>query len=174
MNQPLEYRRPKPCNISRDTIDRVVEEYHNKNGLLPDFPIEDLVKSLGGEIVYLDARNANDHDNGSIIVSPNEEFTIFLPPFTSATRDRFTIAHELGHFFLHFPIEKDEHNFAATRNSKFERAEWEANWFAAALLMPKKIFIEESSRLKGDTYLLSKAFLVSPEAVRVRKKVLNI
>lgn len=51
-------------------------------------------------------------------------------------RDRFTLAHELGHLFLH----SDQ---AYTRSMKssadippYKSAEWQANTFAGALLMP--------------------------------------
>ncbi|MGP1598951.1 ImmA/IrrE family metallo-endopeptidase [Peptoanaerobacter stomatis] len=62
-------------------------------------------------------------------------------------RDRFTIAHEIGHFFLH-----DDANisFARGENIKpYENPEWQANTFAAELLVPhnliKSMSIEEIS-----------------------------
>lgn len=55
-------------------------------------------------------------------------------------RDRFTIAHEIGHFFLHSEVDlalsRIENHSAvpAYRNS-----EWQANAFASAFLMPDHI-----------------------------------
>ena len=52
-------------------------------------------------------------------------------------RDRFTIAHEIGHLWLHRPG-----NLALARNSSkedipaYKDPEWQANTFAAELLLP--------------------------------------
>jgi Zn-dependent peptidase ImmA (M78 family) len=60
-----------------------------------------------------------------------------------AVRQRFTIAHEVGHYLLHkgdSSLFIDEKYFAAFRDKKSslgsDRKEREANAFAAALLMP--------------------------------------
>ena len=64
-----------------------------------------------------------------------------------ATRSRFTIAHELGHFILHkdTPLFVDKNEKVLFRNAVSATGEVmkerEANAFAAALLMPK-LFIE--------------------------------
>lgn len=65
-------------------------------------------------------------------------------------RKRFTVAHEIGHIILHHPLnekpfEKIDYRGA---NSTFDRKEWEANRFAAALLMPK----DESKIIWEQTY----------------------
>lgn len=55
-------------------------------------------------------------------------------------RDRFTVAHEIGHFIMHRPT-----NIALARNEKeeeipaFKNPEWQANTFAAELLAPPHI-----------------------------------
>jgi len=49
-------------------------------------------------------------------------------------RQRFTLAHELGHLLLHSPLRDDE--------LEAEEAEAEANRFAGALLLPKKAAME--------------------------------
>jgi len=48
-------------------------------------------------------------------------------------RDRFTIAHEIGHLLLHTP---DKISFArAEKIKKYEQPEWQANTFAGELLV---------------------------------------
>ena len=54
------------------------------------------------------------------------------------------------------------------------RLEWEANWFAAAFLMPAKVFIEKCNEFNSDNYELSLYFNVSESAVKIRKKDLGI
>ena len=64
---------------------------------------------------------------------------------------RFVIAHELGHFFLHPKTRQVESvNQEQTTNwsDKQEIEEYEANIFAAELLMPSSIF---SEKIKGQT-----------------------
>ncbi len=98
-------------------------------------------------------------------------------------RQRFTIAHEIGHFVLqhhtHSDIFVDEDNFLAvyrrdnprSRDNKRER---DANTFAGALLMPKEILHEElDSRSLGlfgdsDWNSLAQRFEVSTQALLIR------
>lgn len=53
-------------------------------------------------------------------------------------RDRFTIAHEIGHYILH-----DVNSISFARGSEeiksFESPEWQANAFAAEFLMPRAL-----------------------------------
>jgi len=97
----------------------------------------------------------------------------------SRTRQRFTVAHEIGHLILHpdrdhidrkFPV-----YFRNEQSSKAEvTAEIEANQFAAELLMPRRIFIPVLGRLSIDIEDqsliagLAKKFDVSPQALTFR------
>lgn len=51
-------------------------------------------------------------------------------------RDRFTIAHEVGHYFLH----QEGYSFARTNSEipTYCNPEWQANTFASTLLIPKR------------------------------------
>lgn len=77
-----------------------------------------------------------------------EGTTIFVSLFDPEVRQRFTIAHELGHFLLHKP-EK-----TMFRDSDLERyddileriKEREANGFAAELLMPKSLLQQQINK----------------------------
>ena len=64
--------------------------------------------------------------------------TIRYNPYEPIVRQRFTIAHELGHFVLgHGSRFRDpKQNFSSTN---FDRKEVAANKFAAALLMPREL-----------------------------------
>lgn len=60
-------------------------------------------------------------------------------------RDRFTIAHEIGHYFLHIP----ERIGLARTNEKpkpYMDPEWQANTFAGELLLPSHIIKSMSLR----------------------------
>lgn len=71
--------------------------------------------------------------------------SIYVEASDSPARKRFTIAHEIGHYLLHFGDQDVEHidsadDFRTVHDpdegwSPDKRREWEANAFAAALLM---------------------------------------
>lgn len=72
----------------------------------------------------------------------------------SINRQRFTIAHEIGHYILKHGrdglfIDKQKHFILRNADSATgeKRQEVEANAFAAALLMPEKMVIKEFNKL---------------------------
>ncbi|MEH7223839.1 ImmA/IrrE family metallo-endopeptidase [Bacillus sp. JJ1566] len=55
-------------------------------------------------------------------------------------RDRFTIAHEIGHYFMHKPGSISlARNTSVVEVPKFKEPEWQANTFAGELLAPPHI-----------------------------------
>jgi Zn-dependent peptidase ImmA (M78 family) len=136
------------------------------------------VRKLNGDLKY--GWNSFDEiDGGSIQADSLNNFTIFVSELTSSKRDRFTIAHELGHLVLHLQMikkEKPDAGMRATRhvdssNENLQRAEWEANWFAAQLLMPRREF-----KRCVDTFGVdhaAKVFNVSAKAAEIRAQSLG-
>ncbi len=79
----------------------------------------------------------------------------------SQVRQRFTIAHELGHFVMHSEHGTDEHS------------EREADVFAAALLMPPELLRREFA-VTPDADVLRRRFQVSREAIWIALKELRL
>lgn len=92
---------------------------------------------------------------------------------TSNRRDRFTIAHELGHYFLHY-LEPEVDGPRTFGRGERNRAETQANIFAAALLMPTEFFRQAHKRFGNDWWTLAEIFGVSPKAAEVRAQVLGL
>lgn len=161
-----------PVHATRVAVERYAESVRQKLGFKPGDDILELVEQLGGEVLYEDLHNWRD-DTGAICVFGPRHFQIWLPTYTSGRRDRFTIAHELGHYFLH--SRQGEIPLRATRMGRCDtpRAEWEANWFAAALLMPEGPF-RETWEARRSLSALADRFVVSHDAARVRKEVLGL
>ncbi len=128
-----------------------------------------LVEKLGGRIHFQDLDEWLE-ENGSIFVHGKGDFDILLPQYTSPRRDRFTIGHELGHYYLH--SDQGEVPIIAYRQGS-TRIEWEANWFAAALLMPKDEFLAKWSQCRN-LVEVAQFFGVSQDAAKVRKDALGI
>ena len=98
----------------------------------------------------------------------DDKWCIFVNKYENERRQRFTIAHELGHFIFHKnnkSLEKDLIFFRDETNNKEER---EANDFASELLMPEnmvKAYIKEGY---NTIQMLADKFNLSTSAVRYR------
>ena len=85
------------------------------------------------------------------------------------TRRRFTIAHEIGHFYLHRELIGDGITDDGLYRSRLKgRLESEANQFAANLLMPKELVWKFVERGVDTVEELAKEFNVSKSAVSIR------
>lgn len=170
---PLNYELPTPVDLPRADISAIAENVRKKVGYNPGDPLEPIVVKLGGEIRYVET-----HDNsGSIIVEPGR-FWISISKDTSLARDRFTVAHELGHYVLHYLYQNQRNrknivHLQAQRNGS-DQAEFEANWFAAAFLMPAILFREKYQHTEKNLFAVAQHFDVSPQAAQVRAESLNL
>lgn len=85
-------------------------------------------------------------------------------------RDRFTLAHELGHLFLHRGVTAFARAAASSTHKPYEDSEWQADAFAAEFLMPFKEILQCSSASE-----IPYLYGVSSQAAEVRfKKVRGI
>lgn len=171
---------PKPLNATKASVWAYAEKVAQALNFKPADPVEPIVARLGGHIEFRSASLRAAGLPESIVVRSRTDFTIYLPNMTSAVRDRFTVAHELGHFFLHYPRAAEEAPgvpMIATRwvdenDREQQRAEWEANWFAAAFLMPANLFLDTMQRFK-QIERAAEIFAVSVQAADVRAKSLG-
>lgn len=132
--------------------------------------VHELLKKLGGEIIVDDRAE-------SLEVRKQGDFTVIIPTHTSQLRDRFTIAHELGHYFLHYRA-PDTH-LVGERSATFTRlgrntAETQANVFASNLLMPEEHFRTAFEQLGRDMAMVARRFEVSVPAAKVRAEYLGL
>lgn len=155
--------------VSEPAYAERIGEHHGvfANGTTAD--LDRLVRNLGGRVDVASSFSAAE----ALTVYAPGNFVIHLPPMTSDRRDRFTIAHELGHYFLHYlqPDLTGPETFGRGSRSPMET---QANYFAAALLMPSERFTQVFRRHRGDSWSVADAFGVSPRAVEVRAQVLGI
>ncbi len=135
--------------------------------------------------------------SGEISVDSDGDVKIWVNAMDHHNRQRFTLAHELGHLINDVipHIEKHEEVTFKDPATNFKRSgtasikEYEANEFAANLLMPKGLVIKEGKKiikfLKNRTLKekvskidfiekMSEKFEVSPQAMEIRLKVVGI
>jgi len=159
----------------------------------PSIPVEKIAEKEGIELVFTDL---GDNVSGVLVIK-NGRATIGCNKADSQVRKRFTIAHELAHYFLHYNaatsllteevfVDKDFFmKFRVFSKVSYDPAEMqqenEANAFAAALLMPKhliekELFKDEYLNLKEVDVIdkLAKTFKVSNTAMTYRMTNLNL
>ncbi|GAB08245.1 putative Xre family DNA-binding protein [Gordonia araii NBRC 100433] len=149
------------------------EKIAERNGVVAEnghVDVRALLQQLGGEIQI---------DNGqeSLTIRDVHDFTVHIPRHTSKLRDRFTIAHELGHYFLHFRAPDDRRRGPVIKRANrtgSNVAETQANVFASNLLMPAEQFRAAFEDADGDMREVAKIFEVSVPAAKVRASYLGL
>lgn len=172
------FQTPTATNLDRESISIIAEGVAEKLEYITDADIYKVVEELGGEVCFKDFWAEGSKESGSLEARDKDDFTIFIPFDTSEIRDRFTIAHELGHYFLHFlwprqVLNRENFKLRASRYGS-DRAEWEANWFASAFLMPSDEFKRLADSENYSLGQLSRHFSVSLKAADIRAKVLEV
>lgn len=146
----------------KDVVTQVHRHLESAHGLSAPFPytkLNQVVSELGGRIESTLEPMFGLGDNYTIpadasgMVIPQPElpfFRIILPTVEPEQRRNFTIAHELGHLFLHlfYGSKKWVGNQRPFIDSPKTRSgsgsqETEANIFAGNFLMPDKLFKEQ-------------------------------
>ena len=103
----------------------------------PPVPVDTLARFVDARVVL----EAFDTDLSGVLHIVDGTPVIGVNSSHSKARQRFTIAHELGHLTLHGPQTFVDRRFVFRRDQKAasgsDRQEIQANMFAAELLMPK-------------------------------------
>ena len=168
---------PEPTNLTKESVSRIAENIASQLNYSAGKDLYDLVEGMGGTIAYKDFWSEGLGASGSLEVRSEDDFTIYVPFDSSELRDRFTIAHELGHYVLHYlwPIQVKSKEPFKLRASRYgsDRVEWEANWFSSAFLMPSEEFkkIARDGKTIGQ---IARHFMVSKSAAQLRAACLGI
>lgn len=177
MAPSINYSAPKECGLSKVAVDSFAAQVAQFFNYRPGQELTPIVERLGGKIYTQDVFDFNIQSSGSIRIEGENRFEIFLAAHTGPNRDRFTIAHELGHYFLHY-VYPNQNGTPVVRLEAQRygsgRVEWEANWFAAGFLMPASLFREQHRALGGSIAALADMFGVSIEAARIRVQSLGL
>lgn len=125
----------------------------------------DLGDQVSG-LIMVDEKKIKGYDSSRIIVVNSKH---------SVGRRRFTIAHELGHYFLDDCPTKC---YAHRDNGDYSPKERDANSFASMLLMPEDEIKRFAKHYFGDddemSYYIAQKFNVSQSAAEVRLKKLEL
>jgi Zn-dependent peptidase ImmA (M78 family) len=140
----------------------------------PPVPVEKIAHVLGLEVRYAPLEGDL---SGALIRSHSEQY-IGVNSLHHRNRQRFTIAHEIGHFVLHkgIKIHVDKSFLVNWRDDESSQAisdeEMEANRFAAELLMPIPFLMKDIEQLRGvggeTVDLFARKYRVSSQAMQIR------
>ncbi|MBD3311408.1 MAG: ImmA/IrrE family metallo-endopeptidase [Candidatus Magasanikbacteria bacterium] len=161
-----------------------IAEKYNPKALTP-FPFERIEQDRP-DLSIVETK-LDDGISGAIRYEKDEnKFRIFVDSNIPENRKYFTIAHELGHYFLHQDIvRRDEVIIDAEGSASgngilyrldehgYSRIETEANKFASVLLMPQELVIDAREIVK-DIEELAKIFKVSVSAMSIRLEELSL
>lgn len=170
----------RPAAIS-ETVEARAERLLAELGLeMTPIPVDRVAARLGVQV----ERTTFGDDVSGVLVIEDGRGVIGVNAAHAPVRQRFTIAHEIGHYMLHrdeLPvfIDKQMRQYLAVFRdgqsaSGEHRREREANGFAAALLMPAALLREEVDRLRLDLEdeesvgVLAARFKVSQRAMDLR------
>ena len=168
-------------HTSRSEVEQQAKEILKQHGLysVPVDPVL-LANRLG---VTVNNAKFSDDALAALIAKRGRTTRIFVEQSDPPYRKRFSIAHELAHHFLHLLEDGEivdkrtdmfrERESAVGSESEERMREVQANWFAAALLMP-----EELVRVEWDDNpsmkRMAELFNVSEEAMGYRLDILSL
>lgn len=119
-----------PTNLPKESIEILGRYWADKFG--PVRPLEDLIKRVGGTLLYLNGAELTDPNQFTLNVYRRGAFDLYIPGLTRDKKmEEGLIAHELGHYFLHSEMGEKIAKFPRYGKGRLEA---EANWFGKAFL----------------------------------------
>lgn len=166
-------------DMTNNDIEKLAMNILDSNGF--NTVVVDPVKLANSYGIEVKNARFSEGDISGMLRKENDKITIYVNSNETIMRKRFTIAHELGHYFLNH---LDENDTTIHRKNDFfniDSRESEANAFAAAILMDQFKVKELYNKLDYigvplDKIIskLSSTFRVSRPAVNIRLKKLGL
>ena len=173
------FEEPKPCGLDMNVIIGMAQEISTKMGYDPKEPFRKFLEANGGKLFeeslgfpakFINARSC-------ILVKDANDFSIHTQELTDSVGRRFDIAHEFGHYILHYLYNgKKSPMFAGRQAPKTEtekQFESEANYFAISFLLNIKEFEEQYEKCNQDALLMSYYFGVSRSTIKAFGKYIK-
>lgn len=166
---------------TRSEVESRAKEVLTQHGLY-SVPIDPVLLANQIGVAVYNAKFSADTWAG-LISKRNQTTQIFVEQSDPPYRKRFSIAHELGHHFLHLVEDGEiidsradmfrEKEPSGESMSTERIREIQANWFAAALLMPEDL-VRMEWRKTPDMRRMAELFNVSEEAMGYRLDALDL
>lgn len=165
------FKEPENSELSFSSIKSISYQIQNMFNddisNIDDLMLAKFVQKLGGRVHYVNIDVWKKAEDGSILVHGHRDFDIFLPNFGGIEANRFTIAHEVGHYVIHSNIGQKQLKAAKYGDDYYEM---EANFFAMSLLVPKEIIEDDSI----DELQIANKYFVSVHNVMAHREFLDV
>ena len=129
-------------------IETLVRRLLREHGVIsPPIPVEQIAQNLGAEVCYMPFEGEG--EVSGMLYRDLDQKVIGVNSLHNPNRQRFTIAHEIGHLLLHRDlisesVHVDKQFRVLMRDSHsatgLETIEVQANQFASELLIPSSLF----------------------------------
>lgn len=153
-----------PLDQIKLAAEKVLQSAEYTSGAVDLFTI---CRHLSIDLQFSD-REVIDVDGTPILGSANfRRKTIMINSHSIQTRERFTVAHEIGHFVLDHErylrsetiVERDLFVTNEKSNSfNYERLEYQANAFAAELILPDTTFTQKTAKFRQDLEIKDRGY----------------
>ena len=161
--------------MTKSSVEEIAENSLHQHGLY-SIPVDPVV--LASELgIRVNNAKFSEPSLAAMLAKRGSNIWILLDESGSPSRKRFSIAHELGHHFLHLESDGEivDRNADLFRVSEYatseitpeRRREIEANQFAAALLMPERL-VRQVWPDYSSVSEMAKLFQVSEESMGYR------
>ena len=176
------------ASLRRKAIDKLVTHLLEKNGIkTPPVDVEKIAQLLNIEI----RKRPYDGNGGlsGVLIRDKSSVILGVNSKHHEHRQRFSIAHELGHFLLHegeqvFVDREYKINYRDGKSSLgIHIKEVEANRFASLLLIPEEFLVKDLAKYEVDLFdskelqklakTLAAKYNVSPTSMMLRLSSLN-
>ena len=165
----------------KNEVERLARLMLQDHGML-GAPVDPILLSRELGLKVYNAKFGTRQTHGLLAVRSGQG-SIYVETDDSPARKRFTIAHEIGHYVLHFAHEDGEHedridSFRTVSEpdaswTEDRRREWEANVFAAAILMDEGTVRNQWESLQSLDGMAA-WFQVSQQAMAIRLSELGV
>lgn len=156
----------------KDVIEQIAELILQQFNVDPEnIEVIEIARKFGLNVYGADL----DNTLSGFIKRVNGVNNIYVNNNHAGTRQRFTVAHEIGHFVLHNELINTNNGTVLFRglgdNWEIEN---QADYFAAALLMPKDAVRGVYNNLHENIYATARVFRVSEQAMRIRLQEMGL
>jgi Zn-dependent peptidase ImmA (M78 family) len=169
---------------TRDSVKASVKKLRSAVGMESGpVDVEMVAKAVGATLTFEPLKE----DLSGVLVKDKDRVVIGVNSEHPYSRQRFTIAHEIGHLVLKHQGELFIDHVVMRRDSRsaqaIDRQEIEANQFAAELLMPEDLVLQSAKKCYDQSgslpqrqliEQLAREFKVSPQAMEYRLTNLGI
>ena len=166
------FKKPRSAKKIRLQAEQILREQRIDS---PPIPVTDIAESLGASVRY----SPFEGELAGMLIRDDGQKVIGVNSLHHPNRQRFTIAHEIGHLILHKGEAYIDRSFRINRRDAVssqasDREEIEANRFAAELLMPYEMIKADLAEYEidieneADIQELAERYKVSAQAMTHR------